>query len=123
MIRTMTVFALAATITSVAAPVIADSPAPLDKAFGNTIVSTYPDGRKAELWLRSGGTYAATGRKGDASSGRWSVKGDKVCLKQVRPFGAPFSFCTPIPTGGVGSSWTAKAVTGERLSVSLVKGL
>ena len=31
----------------------ADKPADsrLDKAFGSTIVSTYPDGRQAELWL------------------------------------------------------------------------
>ena len=26
-------------------------------AFGSTIVSTYPDGRQAELWLKRDGTY------------------------------------------------------------------
>ena len=27
------------------------APSPVQPAFGNTIVSTYPDGRKAKLWL------------------------------------------------------------------------
>ncbi len=29
--------------------------ADLAAAFGNTLVSTYPDGRMARLWLQSGG--------------------------------------------------------------------
>ena len=94
----------------------------LEQAFGNTIVSTYPDGRTAELWLQSSGVYTAAGRRGDPSSGRWRLKGDKLCLKQSRPLPAPFSYCTPIPAGGVNSQWTTKAVTGEILQVRLVKG-
>jgi hypothetical protein len=94
----------------------------VDKAFGNTIVSTYPDGRKGELWLQAGGAYTAEGRRHDPSSGHWSVKGDKLCLKQSKPLPAPVSFCTPLPSGGMGSAWTAKAVSGEQVSVKLVKG-
>ena len=91
-------------------------------AYGNTVVSTYPDGRKAKLWIKADGTYTATGRRGKPSSGKWSVKGEKVCLKQHKPTPAPFTFCTPGPAGGVGASWKAKAVTGETITVTLVRG-
>jgi hypothetical protein len=94
----------------------------VEQAFGNTIVSTYPDGRKGELWLAAGGAYTAEGRRHDPSSGHWSVKGSKLCLKQSRPIPAPFSYCTPLPSGGMGASWSAKAVTGEQIRVKLVKG-
>ena len=56
------------------------APSALEKSFGNTIVSTYPDGRQAELWLQRGGTYAAEGRRHDRSSGHWKVKDGKLCL-------------------------------------------
>jgi hypothetical protein len=99
-----------------------DPNATLAKAFGNTIVSTYPDGRKAELWLKADGSYSGRGRSGDPSSGKWNVSGRKLCLQQSSPVPAPFRFCTPIPHDGMGRSWTAKAVTGEQISVSLIKG-
>lgn len=96
--------------------------ADLSGAFGNTILSTYPDGRTAELWLHADGSYAAEGRRGDGSSGHWSVKGGKLCLKQAKPFPAPFNYCTPIPASGMRDAWPAKAVTGEKISVRLVSG-
>jgi hypothetical protein len=117
--HSVTAFLLSAALVGCACAASAEAASPLDAAFGNTIVSTYPDGRKAELYLDRDGTYKATGRRGDASSGAWSVKGDKVCLKQQHPFGAPFSFCTPLPSG---STWTAKAVTGESIQVTIVPG-
>ena len=117
--RTVVLFGL---FTALMATRAIASASMVEKTFGNTIVSTYPDGRKGELWLQPDGAYRAEGRRHDPSSGHWSVKGDRLCLKQSKPFGAPFSFCTPIPAGGVGSSWPAKAVTGEQVSVTLVKG-
>jgi hypothetical protein len=94
----------------------------VDKAFGNTIVSTYPDGRTAELWLKADGSYTAEGRRHDPSRGHWRVKGNRLCLSQVRPVPSPFSYCTAIPSSGMGRSWSAKAVTGERITVRLVHG-
>lgn len=104
-----------------AAPALA-APSPVDAAFGNTIVSTYPDGRTGELWLQPGGRYTARGRKGDASSGHWKVKAGKLCLSQSSPIPAPFSYCTPLPSGGMDTAWSAKAVTGEPIQVKVVKG-
>ena len=106
-----------------AAPVIAAEASALHDAFGNTIVSTYPDGRKAELWLHADGAYDAEGRKHDRTSGHWTIKGEKLCLKQSRPFAFPFSYCTPLVAGGVGVSWKGKAVTGEPIRIQLVRGV
>ena len=90
------------------------APPALDKAFKGTIVSTYPDGRIAKLWMNPGGTYTSEGRRHDRHSGRWSVKGDKVCFKR-----GLFGYCTAMPSD---SSFTTKAVTGETIQVRLVPG-
>ncbi|HUO22273.1 MAG TPA: hypothetical protein VMU59_07130 [Caulobacteraceae bacterium] len=100
---------------------IAADKSPVQAAFGSTIVSTYPDGRTAELWLKPDGAYTARGRRGDSSGGHWQVDGGKLCLHQSSPL--PFgSYCTPIPSTGLHSTWSAKAVTGEPIRVRLVKG-
>jgi hypothetical protein len=117
-----TVFLLALAAPSLPGSGAMATSSSIAKAFGNTIVSTYPDGRKAELWLQPGGSYTAEGRRHDRSSGRWSLKGGKVCLRQSRPIAVPFSYCTPIPAGGMNASWSAKAVTGEAIRVSVVRG-
>ena len=98
------------------------APSPVAAAFGNTIVSTYPDARTAELWLTEDGRYTARGRRGDPSSGTWKLKSGKLCLKQAHPLHVPFSFCTPLPSTGMGASWRAKAVTGEPIVVAVVRG-
>jgi len=100
-----------------------DADARLDKAFGSTIVSTYPDGRQAELWLHRDGGYTASGRRKDRSSGRWQVKDGKLCLKQQKPWAPPISYCTPLPESGMDKAWSAKSVTGDPITVKLVKGL
>jgi len=105
-----------------AAAANAATSANVDQAFGNTIVSSYPDGRTAELWLNADGSYTAEGRRDDPSSGHWKAKGDSLCLKQSRPITAPFSFCVPVPSGGMTQSWAGKAYTGETLRIRLVKG-
>lgn len=99
----------------------------LEQAFDSTIVSTYPDGRQAELWLKRDGSYTAEGRRHDRSSGTWQLKEDKgspkLCLKQHAPLSVPFAFCTGVPEGGLDKPWAGKAPTGERTSIRLVKGI
>jgi hypothetical protein len=96
------------------------APPIIQQAFDNTIVSTYPDNRHAELWLHPDGSYDAMGRRGDRSRGHWKASGEKLCLKQDHPWSPPFyRYCTPIPSE---DHWTAKAVTGETIQVRLVKG-
>ena len=98
----------------------ADS-ASLAPAFGNTILMVYPDHRVGELWLSPNGGYAGEGRRGDRTAGHWQVKAERLCLKQTRPFPAPFSYCTPLPASSRGA-WTAKAFTGETVRVSIIQG-
>lgn len=112
---------LALAALAIAAPALAAdaSPDAVKQAFGNTIVSTYPDGRTALLWLKADGSYTAKGRRRTDSSGTWTVKKSEVCLKQLKPVHAPFSYCTALPSS---DTWTAKAVTGEKITVKVVKG-
>ena len=119
MIRT-TAFALFS--LALAAPAAAQDTSVLEPAFKNTIVSTYPDGRTAKLWLNRDGSYRAQGRRGKPSSGRWTLKGQRICLKQTRPIAGPFSYCTEVRRGGVGTSWPGKAVTGERIQIKVAGG-
>ena len=92
-------------------------------AFGNTIKATYPDGRFQRYWLQPDGTWRAIGRRGTASSGKWSQKGESLCLKQTKPFPAPMKYCTPFRADTkVGASWPAKDAGGGKIMLSLVKG-
>jgi hypothetical protein len=116
-------FLISAVLVAVSAPAFAKSDASADAslapAFSGTIVSTYPDGRKGRLWLSPDGAYKAAGRRNDMSSGHWTIKGDKVCLKQSRPLPVPFAFCTPKPTS---TTWKAEAVSGEPITVHVEPG-
>ena len=95
----------------------------LAEAFGNTVKATYPDGRFQRYWFKADGTWRAIGRRGTASSGRWTQAGERVCLKQTKPFAGPFKYCTQFPDGaGLGSSWPAKDAGGGKITLSLVKG-
>jgi hypothetical protein len=93
-------------------------------AFGNTIRAIYPDGRYQRLWLHADGSWDALGRRGYWSGGKWSLKESKVCLRQTRPFPAPFKYCTDFPEdGGVGVVWTSRSMDGEPIRLTVVKGM
>lgn len=93
-------------------------------AFGNTVVSIYPDGKQQRIWLKPDGSWEAIGRRGTWSSGKWTMKDEKVCLKQARPFPAPFRYCTDFPAeGGIGAVWTSKDMTGQPIKLTVVKGI
>ncbi len=122
MIRLSPVLLAALSGAMISAPALANAP-DVKPAFGNTIVSTYPDGRTGHLWLKADGTYGYEGRRKTPSSGRWSVKGQRICLKQSKPRSIPFSYCTEIKAGGVGTAWPGKAPTGEKIQLKLVSGI
>jgi hypothetical protein len=114
---------LIAALAVIALPGLAQAAPNIEAVFGNTIVSTYPDGRVAYLWLRPDGSYELLNRRRTTSGGAWTIKGEDVCMKQSRPIPAPITFCTPAPTGDSAAPWKAKALTGEQVSVKLVKGI
>jgi len=94
----------------------------LAPAFGNSIVSTHPDGRQARLWLNRDSTYSAQGRRGERSGGVWTLKGEKLCLTQKRPIPIPFSYCKAFPHVDVGSAWSDTAFNGDKVKNRLVAG-
>lgn len=107
-----------------AAPLAAHAaPAPkanVSAAFGNTVLTIDPDGRSRKIWLQPDGTWTGLSRRGLDLAGKWSVKGDKVCLKQSKPrlFG---SLCETFPTKPeVGVE--AEDPTGKTVRLKLVKG-
>lgn len=91
-------------------------------AFANTLVSTYPDGLHGRLYLSADGGWKGVSRHAQVSSGRWRVAGARLCLRQSRPIPIPFSYCTPMVAGGVGASWSAKAPSGEPITVVVAPG-
>ncbi|WP_133254232.1 hypothetical protein [Phenylobacterium deserti] len=93
-------------------------------AFGNTVVSTYPDGRTQRIWLKEDGSFRGLSRRGNPIAGAWTLKGEQVCLKQSRPVPLPISYCTDFPaSGGLGSEWTSKDLRGTPIRLSLQKGV
>jgi hypothetical protein len=111
----LAVFAPAAASSSVAAP-----GANVAAAFGNTIVSIDPDGRSRKIWLQPDGSWTGLSRRGLALAGKWTVKGDKVCLSQSKPrlFG---SLCQVFPTDPK-TGIDTKDPTGTPIHLKLVKG-
>jgi hypothetical protein len=89
-------------------------------AFGNTVVSVDPDGRSRKIWLQPDGSWTGKSRRGLALAGKWTVKGDKVCLSQSKPrlFG---SLCQVFPTDPKTGIDTTDP-TGTKVHLKLVKG-
>jgi hypothetical protein len=121
----MLILTIAATSLTWAAgtePMAQAAASPVAAAFGNTILSTYPDGRTAEIWLSPDGTYTGEGRRHDPSNGRWTVRGGRLCFKQSRPFVFGATRCFPLPAGGFDSPWAGKAPTGETTRIQVKPG-
>jgi len=99
----------------------AEPPANISVTFGNTVISVYPDGRSQKIWLQPDGTWTGLSRRGNPLAGKWTVKGDKVCLRQTRPPTLPISFCQVLPSDPQ-TGVDAKDLLGTRIHIKLVKG-
>lgn len=113
---------LGAALTLAAAPMPLPQGNGPEAAFGNTIVSTHPDGRQARLWLIADHTFRAQGRRGNRASGVWRVRGDRLCLTQRRPLSIPFPYCHSLPDHSVGERWTDRASNGDAVVNQIVAG-
>jgi len=90
-------------------------------AFGNTVLSIYPDGRSQKIWLKDDGSWTGQSRRGNPLAGSWTVKGEQVCLKQTKP-ALPFGhFCQLFPNDPA-TGIDSKDLTGTRIHLKLVKG-
>ncbi|WP_372782003.1 hypothetical protein [Phenylobacterium sp.] len=90
-------------------------------AFGNTVMSVYPDGRSQKIWLQPDGSWTGLSRRGNPLAGKWSLKGEKVCMRQSRPPTLPISFCQNFPSDPE-KGIDAKDLTGTPIHLKLVKG-
>jgi hypothetical protein len=92
-------------------------------AFGNTVTSTYPDGRSQKIWMQPDGTWTGLSRRGLRLAGTWSLRGDKVCLRQRTPPTLPFSYCTAFPADTrVGAAWPSRDFVGTAIQLRLDPG-
>jgi hypothetical protein len=93
-------------------------------AFGNTVLSIYPDGRTQKIWLHPDGQWDGLSRRNEPLSGKWTLKGDKVCLRQSKPPTLPFSYCTAFPEDAhVGVTWASKDMGGTPIKLTVLKGM
>ena len=111
-------FALAA---AVAAPMTAS--AEMDEAFGNTVLSRYPDGGWVKHWFDRDGAYTAEFSDGRRLAARWRVEGERVCLNGIRPAFMMISrFCSPMIQASVGETWVSRDPLGRRVTNVLQRG-
>ena len=102
----------------------AEATAQVKPAFGNTVLSIYPDGRSQKIWMHPDGTWDGQSRRGTALAGRWSVKDGKVCMKQSKPPTLPVAYCTVFPEKTyVGVSWASKDMSGTPIQLKVVQGM
>lgn len=103
-----------------AAPAAAQPSANVKAAFGNTVLTIDPDGRSRKIWLKPDGTWTGLSRRGLDLAGKWTVRGDEVCLTQSKPplFGR---LCDRFPTAFEDEVETQDP-TGKTVRLKLVKG-
>ena len=117
MLRTLAVATVAAACL-LAGPSRAD----IDAAFGNTVLSRYADGGWVKHWFNPDGTYIAQFSDGRRLSARWSVRGERICLTNIRPSMLIPRFCTDLIDADVGETWQSRDPLGRRVNNILVAG-
>lgn len=113
-------------IAAAAGPLAAQAGEPPDlaAAFGNTVVSTYSDGRTQRIWLHPDGSWQGINRAGRPVAGSWKLQDEKVCLHQSKPIPLPINYCTEIPARSApGAQWASRDVTGRPIQLSLEPGI
>jgi len=94
----------------------------MEPAFGNTVLSHYPDGGWVRHMFERDGGYRAVFSDGRSISGRWSREGDRLCLNNIRPRFLVSRFCSKFTQARVGESWTARDPLGRRVRNELIRG-
>ncbi len=98
-------------------------PAQISHAFGNTVLSRYPDGGWVKHWFDADGGYRAEFSSGRRIAARWRVEGRQVCLNGITPRIMMISrFCSEMPNGRVGETWSSRDPLGRRVVNELRPG-
>ena len=124
MSKSLLILTAALSLAATAPALAADAVPQVTPAFGNTVLSTYPDGRSQKIWMHPDGTWDGQSRRGTALAGRWNVKDGKVCMKQSKPPTLPLAYCTAFPENTyVGVTWASKDMAGAPIQLKVVKGM
>lgn len=94
----------------------------MEAAFGNTVLSHYPDGGWVRHWFERDGSYRASFSDGRSISGNWTREGDRLCLNDIRPRFLVSRFCSKFTQVRLGESWAARDPLGRRVRNELVRG-
>jgi hypothetical protein len=96
--------------------------ADMNSAFGNTVISRYPDGGWVKHWFNPDGSYSAQFSDGRRLAARWAVEGERICLTNMRPNMLIPRFCTTMIEADIGDTWHSRDPLGRRVQNSLVRG-
>lgn len=96
--------------------------ADMSKAFGNTIVSHYPNGQWVRHYFEPDGRYTSQFSDGRRVAARWSAEGDKICLSGFSPRQILPRFCSRMVEADVGDTWRARDPLGRSIRNELVAG-
>jgi hypothetical protein len=98
-------------------------PGDMDDAFGNTVLTRYPDGGWVKHWFDRDGSYAAEFSDGRRLAARWRVEGERICLNGIRPAFMMISrYCSPLIEADVGQTWVSRDPLGRRVTNILQSG-
>jgi hypothetical protein len=101
-----------------ASPVSAD----MSKAFGNTIISHYPNGQWVKHYFEPDGRYTSQFSDGRRLNARWTAESGKICLSGFRPRQILPRFCSRMVEADVGDTWQARDPLGRSIRNELVAG-
>ncbi len=106
----------------VATPALA-SETRMAAAFGNTVVSRYPDGGWVKHWFERSGGYSAEFSDGRRIRGSWRIEGERLCLNGITPSIMLIRrFCAPMVEVRQGETWASRDPLGRRVQNELVPG-
>jgi hypothetical protein len=94
--------------------------------YGNTVVTTMPDGSVIKTKVNKDGTYSSALPNGTTAKGTWAWKdATTACFTQTEPAPPAGSApaCFPIDAHKVGDTWTGKGADGKTdVKYSIVAG-
>lgn len=91
---------------------------PMDYAYENTVVVTYPNGAAARYHFNPDGSFHAVTPSGEIA-GTYELAGDQICLT---PTGGERACTAAAPDKAVGDTWTQTGTDGSAITVSVEAG-
>nr|WP_313014961.1 hypothetical protein [Brevundimonas sp.] len=94
----------------------------MSNAFGNTIVSHYPNGQWVKHFFEPDGRYTSQFSDGRRLNARWTAENGRICLSDFAPRQILPRFCSRMVEADVGDSWQARDPLGRNIRNELVAG-